>query len=188
MGIVLTKGQDKAIKKAKKIIEDKNAALPDKDQTAAAVGVGAVIFWALSNSRIKDSNFSWEESLSFDGNTGPYVQYTYARAASLLRKYDEAAGSESKYEKELLAEEKALIKVLSSFPDKVLAAMNEYEPFVITRYALEICSAFNVFYHNCGILRADEDEKQFRMKIVKVVYNVLGKCLDLLTIKRTESI
>ena len=177
-----------AIKKAKKIIEEKNADLPDKDKTAEAVGVGAVIFWALSNSRIKDSNFSWEESLSFDGNTGPYVQYTYARSASLLRKFDGDTDKAGKYEKGLLPEEKALIKTLSVFPCKVLAALNDYEPFIISRYALEVCSAFNVFYHNCGILRAEEDEKLFRMKLVKSVYGILGKCLDLLTIKRTETI
>jgi arginyl-tRNA synthetase len=104
---------DEAIAKCRKIVEEKNADLQDKESVARAVGVGAVVFNALANSRIKDTNFVWEDALSFEGNTGPYVQYTYARSASVLRKSDEntAAGNYT----ELNTDETELVKKLSEF-------------------------------------------------------------------------
>lgn len=175
-----------AIAKAEKIIEEKNGSLADKHGTAVAVGVGAVVFNALSNNRIKDSNFVWEEALSFDGNTGPYVQYTYARTASVLRKSEGVVGAFGSYAPE--EDETALVKTLAAFPDKVLASLADYEPCVIARYALDVCAAYNLFYHNRVILKAEGEAKAFRICLTSVTKHVLGKCLDLLGMKRTEEI
>ncbi len=176
---------NEAIAKAEKIIEEKNADLKDKRKVAEAVGVGAIVFNALSNGRIKDTNFVWEEALSFDGNTGPYVQYTYARCASVLRKNEgEAAWGEYVPE----ADETALIKLISAFPAKVQAALADYEPCVIARYALDVCAAYNLFYHNRNILKSEGAVKAFRLKLTEVAKHVLGSCLDLLGMKRTEEI
>lgn len=174
-----------AVAKAEKIIEEKNSAVADKHKVAEAVGVGAIVFNALSNSRIKDSNFVWEEALSFDGNTGPYVQYTYARAASVLRK-SERDGDCDGYAPE--KDECALVATLAAFPDKVLAALAEYEPCIIARYALDVCAAYNLFYHNHNILKAEGAAKAFRLSATAATKYVLGKCLDLLGMKRTEEI
>lgn len=175
-----------AIAKAEKIIEEKNAELKDKRKTAEAVGVGAIVFNALSNSRIKDTNFVWEDALSFDGNTGPYVQYTYARTSSVLRK---AVGERKGFEGyEPLKEEVALVKAVSEFPTKVLAALKDYEPSVIARYALDLCAAFNLFYHNINILKSEGAALEFRLCLTAQTREVLGKALDLLGMKRTEEI
>ena len=175
-----------AIAKAEKIIEEKNSDLKDKHGTAVAVGVGAIVFGALSNGRIKDTNFVWEEALSFEGNTGPYVQYTYARAASILRKAEGEQGGFDGYTPQ--SEEIALTKLLCTFPDKVLLALSDHEPCVIARYALDLCAAYNLFYHNCTILKAEGEAKAFRLQLTAIVKHVLGKCLDLLGMKRTEEI
>lgn len=177
---------DDAIEKAEKIIEEKNANLKEKRKVAEAVGVGAIVFWTLSGSRIKDTNFSWESALSFEGNAGPYVQYTYARASSILRKVGETNADFGDYQP--CSEEIEVIKKLISFPEKVLQALREYEPSVISRYALELCALFNVFYHNCRIMGEEEKVASFRAKIAKGTVEVLGKCLDLLGMRRTEEI
>ncbi len=177
---------DEAIAKCRKIVEEKNADLQDKESVARAVGVGAVVFNALANSRIKDTNFVWEDALSFEGNTGPYVQYTYARSASVLRKSDEntAAGNYT----ELNTDETELVKKLSEFPAVVLRALDENEPSFISRFAIGLCAAFNQFYHNCPIIKSEGAVKAFRLKLTKGVHNVLGSCLDLLGMTRTEEI
>ncbi len=177
---------DDAIEKAEKIIEEKNANLKDKRKVAEAVGVGAIVFWTLSGSRIKDTNFSWETALSFEGNAGPYVQYTFARASSILRKAGEVDANFGDYEP--CFEEIEVIKKLISFPEKVLQALKEYEPSVISRFALEFCALFNVFYHNCRIVGVEEKTMAFRTCIAKAAVEVLGKCLDLLGMRRTEEI
>ncbi len=177
---------DDAIEKAEKIINEKNSELKDKKKVAEAVGVGAIVFWTLSGSRIKDTSFSWETALSFEGNAGPYVQYTYARASSVLRKLGEVGADYGSYEP--VGEEIEVIKKLLQFPEKVLSALNDYEPSIISRYALEYCALFNSFYHNCRIMDADASVTAFRAGIAKATVDVLGKCLDLLGMRRTEEI
>lgn len=177
-----------AIRKCEQVIDEKHPDLPDRHEVAKAVGVGAVVFNALSNSRIKDSDFNWEDALSFEGNAGPYVQYTYARTASILRKHgDLPAASPAGYAP--VAEETALAKKLSEFPDAVTRALDAYEPSVISRYLLSVCALFNQFYHNCRILGADkEDERTFRVRLSAATHTVIGNGLDLLGIRRTEEI
>jgi arginyl-tRNA synthetase len=183
--ILLNDVFDEAVAKARAIIEEKNVALENKDEISEAVGIGAVLFSALSNSRIKDTNFTWEATLSFEGNTGPYVQYTYARAASVLRR-GEFNGNYSGYSPE--GSEAELIRKLCEFQETVERAANDYEPSHISRFALSVCTLFNQFYHNCRILGSGGETEQFRLALTSATRNILGNCLDLLGIKRTEEI
>lgn len=183
--ILLNDVFDEAVAKARAIIEEKNVAHENKEEISEAVGIGAVLFSALSNSRIKDTNFTWEGTLSFEGNTGPYVQYTYARAASVLRR-GEGGRDYSSYTP--VSEEAELIRKLCEFEDTVKRAANEFEPSIISRFALNICTLFNQFYHNCRILGSGGETEQFRLALTEAARNILGRCLDLLGIKRTEEI
>lgn len=175
-----------AVRKCGAVIEEKHPELENKSQIAEAVGVGAVVFNALANNRIKDSDFNWEDALSFEGNAGPYVQYTYARSASILRKGGEPTGDNTGYEP--CAEETALVGKLAEFPDTVARALAEYEPSIISRYLLAVCALFNQFYHNCRILNAEGMSRIFRIKLAAATHTVIGNGLDLLGIRRTEEI
>ena len=176
-----------AIEKVSEIMEEKNPNLENKDKVAEAVGVGAIVFYYLSSNRIRDINFVLEDALSFDGNTGPYVQYTYARTCSLIEK------SRGKSVEDNIVftaeEERELEKTLARFPEKVLEALEAYEPSVVTRYILDVATAFNRFYHNCQILSA-EDSNVFstRIALTKATNYVLGNAFELICLKKTEKI
>jgi len=176
-----------AIEKVAAIMEEKNPNLANKDEIAEAVGVGAIVFYYLSGSRMKDINFVMEEALSFDGNTGPYVHYTYARSCSVLEK-----GGKPSYDKTIkitTPEEADLVKTISLFEEKVIEAIESYEPSVIIRYILDVAAAFNRFYHNCSILGVDdEDVKNTRLMLADAVKCVLGNAFGLVCIKKTEKI
>ena len=171
-----------AIEKVKEIIEEKNPNLQNKDETAEAVGVGAIVFHYLMNNRIKDINFIIEDALSFDGSTGPYAQYTYARTCSLLEKGSIDQPFNPAYQPN--EEENNVAYVLSLYPEKILEAINSYEPSVITRYIIEICTAFNRFYHEHQIIGADI----FRLKLTEAVKIILGDALGLICLKKPEKI
>lgn len=177
-----------AIRRVRQIMEEKNPDCADKEEIAKRVGVGAVIFNQLSTGRIKDINFIWEEALNFDGNTGPYVQYTYARACGVLEKSEPPEDCGAVYDGALSMEERAVIHTLSLFPDKVLQAHNDYEPSVIARYLLDVCHDFNRFYHSCPILRQVGALRDMRIQICRGAKNVIGNGLALLGIQRTETI
>ncbi len=175
-----------AIEKSLGIIEEKNPDLENKDEVAKAVGVGAVVFHYLSNSRIKDINFIMEDALSFDGNTGPYAQYTYARTCSILRRAGEPLSAAAKITAD---EEGELVKVLLRFPEKVKGAIDDYEPSTVTRYILDLCAAFNRFYHECPILTAEDAAvKATRLCLVAATKNILGNALSLICISTPEKI
>lgn len=173
-----------AVETALKIIVEKNPNLKDKEEIAKKVGIGAIIFTYLKNSREKDIIFDWDEILSFDGETGPYVQYTYARAKSILRK------NEIKDDSILSLldsqEEFELAKTLNGFNDAVLAAIDKYEPSIVTRYVLQVAKDFNKFYNNCPINSAEEGIKQSRLKLVLATTMVLRNALYLLGIETVE--
>lgn len=175
-----------AIEKVGKIVEEKNPNTENKDEISEAVGVGAIVFYYLSNNRMKDINFVMEDALSFDGNTGPYVQYTYARASSVLAK----AGNFDKTGAEFTEkDELALIKTLSLFEEKVREAISVYEPSVITRYILDVAAAFNRFYHNCTILGAEDEKiKNSRLLLCEATKTVLGNAFGLICLRKTEKI
>ena len=174
-----------ATEKTLEIINEKNPTLENKEEVASAVGVGAVIFHDLSNNRIKDINFIWDEVLNFDGNTGPYVQYTYARCCGILEK----AGSYGKDGVITHPSEVDIIKTLSLFPEKVEHARRDLEPSVISRYLLDVCQEFNRFYHDCPVLRAeDEKVRSTRLAIVEATSVVLSNGLKLIGLKRPKNI
>lgn len=178
---------NEAINKIKEVIDVKNPDLEDKEEVAKKVGVGAIIFNDLYNQRIKDVSFKWEKILNFDGETGPYAQYTYARAASVLRR----AGVESvdnDIDAEVLSDEfsLALLKEISRFPQVVTDAGERLEPYIVARYVIAVAQAFNKFYNNCQINVEDEKVKKARLKLVCITKNVLKNGLDLLGIQCPE--
>lgn len=141
-----------SIEKTLDIIKEKSPDLEDKEAAARAVGEGAVVWGILYNSRIKDTSFSWSKMLNFDGETGPYAQYTHARCCSVLRKangYDKANVDCSLLSGEA---ETALIKAIAAFPETVKAAAEKYEPYLISREVIDVCSCFNKFYYDCRIM------------------------------------
>lgn len=177
-----------ATEKTLEIINQKNPNLENKEEVASAVGVGAVVFHDLSNNRIKDVNFMWDEVLNFDGNTGPYVQYTYARTCGVLEKAGEYSFNADGF---TLTEdaEISLVKTLKLFPEKVRAARNELEPSFVARYLLDVCADFNRFYHDCPILKCeDEKSKNTRLAIVKATSTTLKNGLELIGMKTPKNI
>ena len=185
---------NQAIEKVAAIMEEKNPNLEGKEQIAESVGVSAIIFYYLSSGRIRDINFIMEDALSFEGNTGPYAQYTYARSCSIVSKA-QAAGMTDLHapvdltDVDLTEEENALVKTLALFPDKVAQALHESEPSVITRYILDVCADFNRFYHDIQILSCeDEALRTFRVKLTLAVKYVLGTAFDLICIGKNEKI
>ena len=174
--------------KVSEVMAEKSPDLENREEVAEAVGIGAIIFNYLYNSRIKDINFTLDQALSFEGSTGPYAQYTYARTCSILSKAKEA-GISGVGGKLTHASEEELLKTLSRFPEKVSDAVEQYEPSVITRYAIEVCTAFNHFYRDCPIVTAETDEeKAFRVRLTKAANTVLGTALHLVCMKTPEKI
>ncbi|UOY92801.1 arginine--tRNA ligase [Ectobacillus sp. JY-23] len=165
-----------AIALAKKNIEEKNPALANKDEVARQVGVGAILFHDLKNERIHNIEFSLEQMLKFEGETGPYVQYTYARACSLLRKapYEPQEAS-------ALTDDNSwsIVKLLEAFPTVVATAFARYEPSHIAKYVLDLAQAFNKYYGHVRILEEDA-EKSARLALVYAVTVVLQEGLRLL--------
>ncbi|WP_420799756.1 arginine--tRNA ligase [Paenibacillus mesophilus] len=178
-----------AIDKTRDIIESKNPSLENKDEIAKQVGVGAIIFNDLSNNRIKDISFSWKDVLNFEGESGPYVQYTYARARSVLRKAG-LSGAEAGVDASLLenAEAQQVLKELAAFPDKVLQAKEKLEPSVISRHLIDIAQSFNRFYHECPILVDDAALKSARLALVQSTCMVLRVGLGLIGLQAPERI
>jgi arginyl-tRNA synthetase len=174
----------KCCEKALSIINEKNPDLENKEETANAVGTGAVIFGALSSGRIKDIVFSYDKVLNFDGETGPYCQYTYARANSVLKKAGEFNGYT--VPDTLSDDEYNLISELAKFPETISLSAERYEPSIITRYAVDLSEAFNKFYFDCKILGEKEEIKNFRLALTIATKTVLSSALKLLGIKTPE--
>ncbi len=175
-----------AIEKVSEIMTEKNPNLPNRERTAESVGVGAVVFYYLSNNRMRDINFVLEDALNFDGNTGPYAQYTYARTCSVLSKFESVLTDDFAITTD---EESTLLKTLSKFPEKVLDAINDYEPSIITRYILDVASDFNKFYHNCQILSVENSSvKNTRVALTMATKIVLGNAFSLICMEKTEKI
>ncbi len=181
-----------AVDKTREIIKEKN---PDADpemveEVAHAVGIGAVVFNELSNYRIKDYVFSWDHVLNFEGETGPYVQYTYARSCSILRNAGEDVVAKAKegFDPSYLTSDSAhaLTSLLYRFPDVVLEAGEKYEPSIVTRHLVDIAQAFNKFYHDEHILVDNEDEKVAKVAMVIAAQTAIRNGLDLLCMKAPE--
>ena len=175
-----------SVEKTLEIINEKNPELENKEEVAKKIGVGAVVFTYLKNSREKDIVFDWKEILSFEGETGPYVQYSYARANSILRRAENVTG-EVDYSKLNSKEEFELIKTLENFNKQILLALDKLEPSIITRYAIEVAKSFNKFYNNHSVLNLeDESLKATRLKLVEATCQVIKNALDLVGIEVVE--
>lgn len=174
-----------SINKTTSIIEEKNPDIPDKEEVAKQVGIGAIIFNDLYNQRIKDVIFDWNKLLNFDGETGPYVQYTYARASSVLRKIGKVPDT---IDYTLLTDEASigLLKEIERYPQVIKDAAERYEPSVIARYSIDLAHAFNKFYHECQINVEDETTKYTRTNVVKIARYIIKDALSLLGIQCPE--
>ncbi|MDE7164929.1 MAG: arginine--tRNA ligase [Clostridiales bacterium] len=176
---------DSAVEKAAAIIAERNPDLADKTRVAESVGVGAVVFGALYDGRQKDKNFSLEGALNFDGETGPYVQYTHARCRSVLAKAG-YAGSQ-KIDCKLLVDDEAyeVVKLLADFDENILAAAVKYEPSIVSRRLVKICQAFNRFYNADRIMCGGEVEKA-RLELTLRVADALKRGLKLVLLDAPE--
>lgn len=177
---------NKAIDKTKEIMENRDSKIENVGEVAEIVGIGAVKFQELYNNRIKDYVFDWDEVLNFDGETGPYVQYTYARAKSVLRKADFKENTEISFDNITSDEEFALVKALGNFKDVVAKAAEKYELSLITRHLTEIAKNFNKFYNACQINVEDEKIKEERLALSYATSIVIKTGLGLLGIKTVE--
>ncbi len=179
---------NEAVKRAKELIEEKNPGLSDKENVAKQVGIGAVIFHDLFNQRIKNIDFSWDAVLSFEGTTGPYVQYTNARAGSILRKYGKKIDTSDICYSELTDDVTyELVKVLNGYENAIKSAALRYEPSVIARFLVSLSTAFNKFYQECKILKEEnESTKIARLYLVGIVLKIITQGCSLLGIQCPE--
>ena len=176
---------NRSIEKARAIIDEKSPNLDDKDGVARKVGIGAVVFFALSAGRIKDIDFWWDRALNFEGETGPYVQYTYARCCSVLGKAP-ANLPDADYSTLDDAEAQDIVRLLEQFPELVKEAAQRNEPSLITRYTVDLAQAYNKFYYEHRILDCEPATSAARIAITKAVRDVIGTGLTLIGVEPTE--
>ncbi|MDR4507573.1 MAG: arginine--tRNA ligase [Candidatus Brocadiaceae bacterium] len=177
---------NEAVERIRKIIEEKNPSLKNKDSVARDVGIGAVIYADLCSKRTKDVLFDWDEVLNFDGETGPYIQYTHARLCSILRKYGKQVSTDIQYE--LLKEDETfvLIKSLWHYPSTIQRAARYYEPSLICNYLIDVCSHVNKFYNSHRVLSDDEALAKARILLVDATRQVVKNGLRVLGMKAPE--
>ena len=176
-----------AIERAYEIIEEKNSELENKEEIAKKVGIGAVIFNDLANSRIKDEIFDWDTILNFQGDTGPYIQYTYVRTRSILEKATYISMIKD-IDIKLLQDEYSLniIKIIYNFEDTLIQVTNKEEPSILSRYLIDLAKAFSNFYNENKILGEEENLQNARIYITYMVSNILKIGMSLLGIQMPE--
>ena len=181
---------NRAVEQTRQIIKEKNVNTENIDETAKEVGIGAVVFNELSNYRIKDYVFSWDKVLNFEGETGPYVQYTHARACSILRNAgdDAVAKARAGFDAKYITSESAhrLMSLIYEMPEVIVEAGEKYEPSIVTRHIVDISQAFNKFYHDEHILVDNEDEKIAKIALVLAAKTAIKNGLGLLGMKAPE--
>lgn len=178
---------NEAIEKSKEIIEKKNPELENKEDVAKKVGVGAIIFNDLSNSRIKDEIFDWDIMLNFNGETGPYVQYTTVRAKSVLEKAGYIPNAkEVNVEKLNDKDSQKIINQLYNFNSILKNVTEKEEPSILARYLVDLAQNFSSFYNNCHVITEDKEMQDARLYITYMVKTVLEKGLNLLGIQVPE--
>ncbi len=177
-----------AIEKSLEIITEKSPNLENKEEIAKMVGVGSVLFNDLYNQRIKDVSFSWDKVLNFDGETGPYVQYTHARCSSVVRLAENFDPS-NEVDFSVITEPDAifLLKEINRFPKVVLDAADKYEPSIVARFAVDVAQAFNKFYNSTRINVPEENVKNARVMLTYLTKRTLSDALELLGIQAPEA-
>jgi len=176
-----------AVEKTRRIITDRNPDLDDPDAVAEAVGVGAVVFWMVSVKRQRDVNFEWDEVLSFDGRTGPYLQYTHARICSLIAKWGKGIPNDLGDFNQLNSdEERFLLLQLAGWPRQIRHAARSYEPQVIAHALIEMAQAYNRFYQNVRILDGDPEAAPARILLADCLREVFRSGLYLLGLAAPE--
>ena len=178
---------NRAIELTQKIIADKNPDLPNGEQIARDVGIGAIIFADLDSKRTRDIVFDWDEVLNFNGETGPYLQYTHARYCSVLRRYDGTLPPRD-IDFALLNETEAIevVKCLARFPGQIQKAADEYEPSAVTTLMIELCTVANRFYNAHQVISEQADLTAARVALVYAIKTVLASGLSLLGMKAPE--
>ena len=177
---------NKAVEKAREIIEEKSPNLQNKDEVARQVGVGAVVYFDLHNDRNKDIDFRWERALNFDGETGPYVQYTHARCCSVLRKAGEVSAVPD-YAALTDDEASDVLMLLSRFPETVRKAMEQSEPSLITRHTTQLAQAYNKYYFEHRIVEeGDAQGTAARLALTSAVRDVIKTGLYLIGVEAPE--
>ena len=174
---------NQAIEKARVIIEEKSPDLENKDEVARQVGVGAVVFFALYNNRIKDIDFSWDRALNFDGETGPYVMYTHARCCSVLRKAEGLEAAAPDYAALADPFSQDVIRLIEQFPDIAKNAVNRSEPSMVTRFSVDLAQAFNKFYYENKVMVDDPAVRAARLNLTDAVRALLRESLYLIGIE-----
>ena len=169
---------DEASRRATEVIKEKNANLTDPEAVGEMVGMGAVVFNDLKRERVKDIAFTWEEVLAFEGDTGPYVQYTHARLASIERKAAAAGEGSGKCDFEAVAADSTLILELGRYPSVLVRAASEAEPSLLTQYLLGLSRMINSWIAQCRVLGQEEGVTGARLALANsckvVVSNGLG--------------
>ncbi|WP_207694256.1 arginine-tRNA ligase [Enterococcus sp. DIV0212c] len=176
--VLLEEVLNEAVELANKQIMEKNPDLPDREEVAKQVGIGSVIFHDLKNDRLNNFDFVLEEVVRFEGETGPYVQYTHARAMSILRKADFTIDETKEY---ALDDKDSweVVKLLQKFPEVVMLAAEKYEPSVIAKHAIQVAQAFNKYYAHVKIL-TDDEQKESRLALVYAMATIIKEDLRLL--------
>ncbi|MBD3355426.1 arginine--tRNA ligase [Candidatus Woesearchaeota archaeon] len=176
-------------KLAKKEIKKRHKDISKKEieKRAKNIAMGAIKFYMLKFDNVTSFTYDPEESLSFEGETGPYVQYAHARISSILKKYNKKIPKKINYSLLNTDDDKKLIFLLSKFPEEVENAAESYKPHLLARYLLDLSQAFNEFYHECPILQSDEDTKTARLNLILSVQQVLKNGLNLLGIEAPEA-
>ena len=178
---------NESISRVTKIMDIKNPDLEDKEKIAEIIGIGAVIFNDLYNSRVKDEIFDWDEMLNFNGETGPYLQYIYVRTNSILQKSGYVPSLEE-IDFEQLSDSSSMdiIKILYSFGDAVKQSAEKYEPYIIARYLINLAQAFSSFYNDNKIIVEDKKIQDARLYLTYAVNVVLKSGAELLGMKMPE--
>ena len=180
---------NESIEKTRSIIENNGANVDDIDDVSKKIGIGAILYTFLKNSREKDIVFSWDTMLDFDGESAPYCMYGYARGKSILRRAEGIDYSTADLTKAVSDDAYTLVKLINSFGDAVADAADKNEPFYVNRYVTGLVKAFNKFYNTNPIMRDDVDEetKKARLAIVDATCTVIKSALYLLGIEVVES-
>lgn len=186
--ILLDSILEEAIKRARAVLEEKSSHLEDKDQIASIVGTGALKYSILSQNRTTDIVFDWDKMLSLDGNSSPYLQYTYARAKSILRKADKEEHEKTKDSDDTKDKIDSLLRTLPKFTEAVLSAAYEYKPNILCNYLYSLAQEFNSFYNTVTVLKAEEEnDKKFRLQLVEATSQILKNGLRILGIDVIEA-